>query len=159
ERLRGIGTLGRTVVCACSRFALANGTPAILIAANEPVGPALSLAERVARLFGGSAAPIAAFAEDGALLYATSAATACLGEATSLAALEPENFEAERITIGAVSVLIFAVPNTQPVESAPHPDPLPASGEREPAGDREKPLRFVWQIDADGRFTLGGDEF
>jgi PAS domain S-box-containing protein len=67
----------------------------------------------------------------------------------------------------------------------PHPDPLP-SGERElttdavgastpalekpqaspppvavlrRASDRRPPLRFVWQIDADGRFTVTSDEF
>ncbi len=76
---------------------------------------------------------------------------------------------------------------------APHPDPLPASGEREltadtaaapvtatpvapvaatPAPpepekpvvlrrrtDRRPPLRFVWQMDADGRFSITSDEF
>src|ERR1700719_828890 len=63
ERLRGIGAgVGRMVACACSRFALANGMPAILIAAAEAVGPALPFAERVARLFARSQAPIAALA-------------------------------------------------------------------------------------------------
>src|SRR5260370_1093482 len=41
ERLRGIGArVGRTVACACSRFALANGMPAILIPAAEALRPA-----------------------------------------------------------------------------------------------------------------------
>ena len=164
ERLRGIGGLGRAVVCACARFALANGTPAILIAANEPVGPTLPLAERVARLFAGSEAPIAIFAADGALLYATPAAATLLGEATSLVALEGEHIAgAERIVLGEVSVLILTLPNPEPVESPPHPDALPASGEREheaaSVSERKHPLRFVWEIDADKRFTLGGDEF
>jgi PAS domain S-box-containing protein len=180
ERLRGIGSLGRTVVCACSRFALTNGMPAILIAANETVGPPLPLAQRVARLFTGSHAAVAAFAADGALLHATPAAAARLGEATSIAALGAEHV-AERIGSGGTEVRIvtFAdeAPVTSPrlrgevdarsasgegdsqhaetVERAPHPDPLPASGERE----LRHPLRFVWQIDPDGRFTLGSDEF
>jgi len=157
ERLRGIGTLGRTVVCACSRFALANGMPAILIAANEPVGPTLPLADRVTRLFAGSEAPIAAFTADGALLYATPAAAAHPGEATNLAAVEAEHLAgAERIAFGDASVLILPLSNAQPLESPPHPDPHPASGESE---QRKHPLRFVWQIDADERFTLGSDEF
>jgi PAS domain S-box-containing protein len=154
ERLRGIGTLGRIVVCACSRLALANGMPAILIAANDTVGPALPLAERVARLFSGSEAPIAAFAADGELLCATPAAAARLGEAKSLADLGAEDGAAERIAAGTVSVLVLPPLNTAAVESAP-------LGEREHAPPREQrkhPLRFVWQIDADGRFTLG-DEF
>jgi PAS domain S-box-containing protein len=178
ERLRGIGALGRTIVCACARFALANGMPAILIAANETIGPALPLADRVARLFGGSEAPVAAFAADGALLHATPAAAARLGEATSLAALAAEPVVAqaqangqasgesavgpltlEHIGGGDVLVAIFSTARTS--ESPPHPDPLRAGREREPAGraPRRHPLRFVWQIDADGRFTLGSDEF
>lgn len=160
ERLRGIGTLGRIVVCACSRLALANGMPAILIAANETVGPTLPLAERVARLFAGSEAAIAAFAADGELLHATPAAAARLGGAKSLADLGAEDGAAERIALGAATVLILRSPPEQ-AESPPQPDPLPASEEREstlPSETRKHPLRFVWQIDADGRFTLG-DEF
>ena len=70
ERLRGISALGRTVVCVCSRFALAMGMPAILIVANETVGPALPVAQRVARLFAGTDVCVAAFEADGALLHA-----------------------------------------------------------------------------------------
>ena len=162
ERLRGIGALGRTVVCACSRVALANGMPAILIAANETVGPVLPLAERVARLFAGSEVPVAAFAADGELLHATPAAAARLGEAKSLAALEADDLAgAERIGTGPATVLILTAPHPEQAESPPHPDPLPASGEREPTlprKQRKHPLRFVWQMDPEGRFTLG-DEF
>src|SRR5262249_24708518 len=39
ERLRGIGALGRTLVCACARLAPAHGMPAILLAAQEAFGP------------------------------------------------------------------------------------------------------------------------
>jgi PAS domain S-box-containing protein len=174
ERLRGIGAPGRMVVCACSRFALANGMPAILIAANEPVGPALPFGERVARLFAGCEATVAAFAADGTLLHATPTAAARLGDATTLAALGAEDLATEaranghasgesaigsvtldRIGSGAASALIVTFSTAQAAESPPHPDPLPASGERE----FRHPLRFVWQIDADGRFTFGSDEF
>ena len=162
ERLRGIGALGRTIVCACARFALTNGMPAILIAATETIGPALPLADRVARLFAGCEAPLAAFAAEGALLHATPAAAAHLGEATDLAALAAEPLTFGRI--GDVLIVTFGdeppgegdSPPAELEETPPHPDPLPASGEREV---RRHPLRFVWQIDADGRFTLGSDEF
>jgi PAS domain S-box-containing protein len=155
ERLRGIGSLGRIVVCACSRVALANGMPAILIAANETVGPALPLAERAARLFAGSEAAVAAFAADGELLHATAPAAARLGEAKNLDALEPDRIAgAEQISLGAAGMLIVSFAD-EPVENPPHPDPPAASGEREM---RKQPLRFVWQIDADGRFIFG-EEF
>jgi PAS domain S-box-containing protein len=223
ERLRigGPGT-GRPIACTCSRLALANGTPAILVAATEAVGPALPLAERTARLFAGCQAPVAAFAADGTLLYATPAAAARLGDdVTSIEGLGAEPLVAqaraagrasgesafgpvtvERIGSGTATVLIVLFadeplvtsprlrgevhrrppaaildeknadalhrlwrsasgegdpPNAQPAESPPHPDPLPASGEREPA--RRHPLRFVWQVAPDGRFTVGSDEF
>jgi PAS domain S-box-containing protein len=184
ERLRGIGAgVGRIVACACSRFALANGMPAILIAATEAVGPALPFAERVARLFAGCEAAVAAFAADGTFLHATPATAARLGEATDLAALGAEQLGAaarasghasgecaigpvtiERIGGGAASMLVVAFGEAPQeyarAESPPHPDPLPASGEREPAAhERRHPLRFVWQVDPDGRFTLGAPEF
>jgi PAS domain S-box-containing protein len=175
ERLRGIGAPGRTVVCACARFALANGTPAILIAANETIGPELPLAERVTRLFAGSDAAVAVFAADGALLHATPAAAARLGEATSVETLGAEPVAADARTNGHASgesavgpltlqhfggggagLLAAIFSDAEPTEGAAHHEPLPPSGEREL---RRHPLRFVWQIDPDGRFILGSEEF
>jgi PAS domain-containing protein len=156
ERLRGIGALGRTVVCACARFALANGMPAILIAANETIGPALPPAERVARLFAGSEAAVAAFAADGALLHATPAATARLGEAANVAALAADSVPADARTIGHASgesaagpltlhhlgsggegMLVAIFSDVQPADGTAQPDPLPKDGEREPPAERE----------------------
>jgi len=54
---------------------------------------------------------------------------------------------------------------TDPVESAPEPLPLAApsvedSPSAEPAAQPYRhPLRFIWQMDAEGRFLLGSDEF
>src|SRR5947209_6841535 len=60
ERLRGIGSgIGRSIACACSRLSLENGMAAILVAAAEPVGSAMSLTERVGRLFAGCHSPLA----------------------------------------------------------------------------------------------------
>jgi len=47
ERLRGFGAgFGRALTCACTRVALANGEPAVLITAAEPAGPALPIADK-----------------------------------------------------------------------------------------------------------------
>lgn len=47
--------------------------------------------------------------------------------------------------------------------SAPAPDPAPPSSataaSAQASGERRDPLRFVWRIDPEGRFTLASDEF
>jgi signal transduction histidine kinase len=49
---------------------------------------------------------------------------------------------------------------TEPVSSAPAAaQSNGADAHREPALERRHPLRFVWQMDADGRFVVGSDEF
>ncbi len=58
---------------------------------------------------------------------------------------------------------------TEPVASAPVepaaavpptvPRPMPGHRHSDPATERRHPLRFVWQMDADGRFVVGSDEF
>ena len=50
ERLRGFGSnFGRALTCMCSRIVV-DGRGAVLVAAAEPAGPALTLGERVRRL-------------------------------------------------------------------------------------------------------------
>ena len=88
ERLRGFGgSLGRLLTCACARIVMPDGQPAVLVAATEPAGPALSLPDRVGRLVAGSQEAIAAFAPDGALMHANATAQSYLGGAVSLSAL------------------------------------------------------------------------
>ena len=84
ERLRGFGAdFGRALTSMCSRVALADGTPAVLIIATEPAGPPLTLGERVRRLFADRRRALAAFAREGTLLYATEPAlTRFVGTAT-----------------------------------------------------------------------------
>ena len=207
ERLRGFGGgLGRPLTCACSRIALADHTPAILVIATEPAGPSLSLAECTRRLFDGVNVAVAAFAPDGRLLHATPEGRAQLGSHDTLAALGAGSLAEEALAQGrttgdsahgcvtieklgsnATTVLIaqFAAPaptshveanSASPLlkETAPEQPPGPASvtppGATEttplpplrvdaPARDRRHPMRFVWQMDAAGRFTLGSDEF
>jgi PAS domain S-box-containing protein len=49
--------------------------------------------------------------------------------------------------------------------TVPHDEPVaepvfaPPASHDEPAGERRHPLRFVWHMDADGRFVVGSDEF
>src|SRR5262249_27365773 len=101
ERLRGFGAgPWRMLLCACSRIALPDRTPAILVAATEPAGPSLSLSERVRRLFGGCEEPIAAFSSDGAPLYASHQMVAQLGGVTSLVALGAGELVTEAISDG-----------------------------------------------------------
>ena len=213
ERLRGFGAgFGRALTCLCSRVALADHTPAILVVAIEAAGPSLGLGERIRRLYDGSGLAAAAFAHDGVLIYATPEGRARLGAATTLAAGELALGRATVTRLGAdaseVVVATFAAePVAEPVAApapvaaeppappepppepppsiaaAPTPDtsapvaaatadaepPPPASPDIPaevpplridgPLPDRRHPLRFVWQTDANGRFTLGSDEF
>ena len=189
ERLRGFGLgFGRALTCACSRLVLADGEAAVLVAATEPAGPALSLAERVRRLFGDDE-PLAVFAADGALVHATAAAHAELGEANSLAALGVQAAAAKALDAGSATallqlgqkaveanlqrlgdgskrVLVLSLPQPQAAlpsavaeAAATAPAAPPTASPAEPIVERRHPLRFVWQMDADGRFIVGSDEF
>jgi signal transduction histidine kinase/PAS domain-containing protein len=206
ERLRGFGLgFGRALTCSCSRLIVTDGKVAVLIAATEPAGPALSLAERVRRLFGVDEA-LVVFAADGALVHMTQAARTQLGGANSLSALGiqaaatkaldvgsatapmqlgQKNLEAnlQRLGEGAARVLVLSLPQPQAappataevtpneavvssampeaaVTAPPSPPPAPqAALPVEPIVERRHPLRFVWQMDADGRFVVGSDEF
>ena len=113
ERLRGFGAaFGRALVCACSRVVLADGEAAILVAAIEPAGPALTLAERVRRVVPAGEGP-----DEGQW------------------------------------------PAEQPVLAPAPPPPVQTLAGLEPAAERRHPLRFVWQMDREGRFVIGSDEF
>src|SRR5262245_57317561 len=157
-RLRGFGAdMGRALTCACSRVALSDEAAGILVVAVERAGPDLPLGERVARLLAGGSEPIAAFAVDGTLLAATESARAHLDGASSLAALGAGQgasgpLALDRVGSEAATVLIasFGVPHVTSGESAAAP-----TAPRE----RRYPLRFVWKMGEDGRFTLDSDEF
>jgi signal transduction histidine kinase len=185
ERLRGFGLgFGRALTCACSRLVVTDGKVAVLIVATEPAGPALSLAERVRRLFGDDE-PLAVFAADGALVHVTEAARAQLGGANSLSALGIPESNLQRLGDGATRVLVLSLPQPQaaPTETTntkksepvvppatpevaavaptlpPSPPAPQTASPAEPIVERRHPLRFVWQMDADGRFVVGSDEF
>jgi PAS domain S-box-containing protein len=80
ERLRGFGaSLGALVTCGCARLEFADGSHGVLVAAAEPVGRTMPLAERLARLVEGIDTPIAAFLSDGMFIGASAAARSLLG--------------------------------------------------------------------------------
>jgi PAS domain S-box-containing protein len=95
ERLRGFGAgFGRALTCVCSRVVLDDGRAGVLIVAGEAAGPALTLGERVRRLFADGDDAIAAFGADGMLVHANAAACARLAGATTLSALNLAGFAA-----------------------------------------------------------------
>jgi len=218
ERLRGFAPgIGRLLTCSCTRIALADGAAAILVAATEPAGPDLPLAERVRRLLDGQDGPYAVFSADGSLLLAAPVLRDALGQigtlaaagATELAVAANTTGRAEgdtplgRLTLerigdgsGAEKILLATVvplPTPEPVPATPElvagdtasggdaqaqaeapsaplaPD-APPDGATSPTGrqppaqvpqvaERRQPLRFVWQIDHDGRLIVTSDDF
>jgi PAS domain S-box-containing protein len=213
ERLRGLGGgLGRALTCACSRIIANDGRGAVLVAAAEQAGPAITLAERVWRLFGDSDEAIASFAPDGGLLYAnpagqnrlagatdlsalgigTFAATLETGSATGTTRLDGRSFDVVAVRLGHDASSVLLVVLKQPVEGIrtqsspqaamtnrdPPAEPIlsravadaagafmsfgkakPRTTHEEPFAERRHPLRFVWQLDADGSFAIASDEF
>jgi signal transduction histidine kinase len=187
ERLRGLGAgIGGVLTCACSCITLSDQTRAILVAATERTGDELPLSERVRRLLAQCAEPIAAFSSAGQLIHASTAGRMRLGGATSLAALGAEAhaetarqtgsatgasaagpLAIERIEAEAATVLmaIFgAAPQRKPsglaaAAAAPEPSAAGPAASVPAAAGRRAPLRFVWQVDADDRFTIASDEF
>jgi PAS domain S-box-containing protein len=176
ERLRGFGArLGGTVVCLCSRIAIA-GTTAILVVGTES-GKAMALPERGRRLladFGGDAA---LFAADGEWAEGLQQDRGRFGDAENLTALGAEqvardatlNGRADGVLgLGPVTMLrlgsealylllVARTPGKQaaaPIATAAAP-PLAAAA----ATVSHLPLRFVWHMDADNRFTHGIEDF
>ncbi len=212
ERLRGFVGFGRVLTCACSRI-VADGKSAVLVAAAESAGTAMTLAERVRRLFADGDAAVAAYAPDGALIFASAAAQKLLAGSATRAALGIETLAATAIETGSATgsgqaggtsfdvaairlgqdasrVLMLILKEqtcgaadeqsapqlddapqqaaavakepeiTLPAPPAePAPAPQQANAPEEPVTERRHPLRFVWHMDADGRFGVGSDEF
>src|SRR5581483_6091701 len=179
ERLRGFGaSLGGALICLCSRLALADNTPAVLIVSTERAGREIPLPERARRLAADFAQPSAVFTADGELIEADTEARQRLGKAADLTALGAAalareamlngraegDIAAGRVTLlklgagqsAVVLLLAFAAAEAITARPAAPPAPAPAVTEARP---RRFPLRFVWQMDAATRFTLGADDF
>ena len=189
ERLRGFGAnLGGTLICLCSRIALTENstgsTPAILVVSTERAGKDLSLPERARRVLADFAQPAAIFTADGELIEAGATARERFGPHRDLIALGAEALAREasrnghaagtiaagpitllRLGAGATVALLVAfdaapsdahaatghaAPTIAPTETAARGPDIPV-----PQG----PHRFVWQMDAATRFTLGAQDF
>ncbi len=188
ERLRGFGAgIGRALTCSCSRYALADGTSGILVAAADRAGPDLLINERVTRLLAGGGEPIAIFAGDGTLIAATPSAQTHLGCNTSLASLGAGALQSARESaaeagggpvvldrlgddLDEVLVVSFGEPGelldvSAPAQKTPATSveapagAQPASVPKAPPRDFRHPLRFVWRIDADQRFSIDTPDF
>ena len=178
ERLRGFGaSLGGTLICLCSRIALAENSHAVLVVATERAGKDLSLPDRAQRLLADLGRPAAVFSADGELIEATEEARERFGDKRDLVALGAERLAREaslngraegdiaawpvtfiRLGAGATVALLAAFAAPAKAENVVAPAQA-ASIAAAAAGPRRYPFRFVWQMDAANRFTLGGEDF
>ncbi|HEX5212150.1 MAG TPA: histidine kinase dimerization/phospho-acceptor domain-containing protein [Pseudolabrys sp.] len=182
ERLRGFGAgYGSRLLCLCSRIALADNTPAVLVVSAERAGKDLSLPERAQRLLAGLQQPASIFSADGELIAETPQARERFGDKRDLTTLGADQLAREATLNGHADGEIGASPATilrlgagptltllamlgtatqpapaaAPVQAAPSvPNPVIAQ-----VPPRRIPVRFVWQTDADNRFTFGGEDF
>ena len=188
ERLRGFGaSFGGTLICLCSRIALADNSAGILVVSTERAGKDLSLPERARRTLADFERPAAIFTADGELIDATPSARERMGMQRDLIALGAEQLAREasrngradgaiaagpitmlKLGAGATVTLLMAFDGSvssshagaRASESAAAiaASSAPNRAAPEPRA-RQLPLRFVWQTDAASRFTLGSDDF
>jgi PAS domain S-box-containing protein len=187
ERLRGFGaSFGGTLICLCSRIALTDNSAAVLVVSTERAGKDLSLPERASRLLSDFARPAAIFTADGELIEAMPAARERFGAHRDLIALGAEKLAREaslnggaegeiaagsitmlRLGAGATVTLLVAFPAlAQAIRADAHLSnamaqaaPIVANPAVSEARPRRFPFRFVWQMDAANRFTLGTEDF
>ena len=180
ERLRGFGAgYGARLVCLCSRIVLADNSAAVLVVATERASQDLALPERAQRLLADFDRAAAVFTAYGELIEAMPAARERFGDKRDLVALGAEQLAREaslngradgdiaawpvsilRLGAGATMTLLVAFAASEPAARATAQVaptvPNPAAAEAQP---RRFPFRFVWQTDADNRFTIGTEEF
>jgi len=183
ERLRGFGArIGGTLICLCSRIVLTDNRAAVLVVATERVGKDLALHDRARRLLDDLEQPSAIFSPDGELIVAQPAARKSFGKKQDLMALGAEKLAREaslngvaegdlepgRVSLiklggGSTFALLVSLEAVSSVVSTPHVAPSsPASTPdrtRIQAPSANLPFRFVWETDADGKFTLATPEF
>ena len=187
ERLRGFGaSLGGTQICLCSRILLPDNTSGILLVATERAGGELALPERARRIVRDFDAPAALFTADGEWIEGNPQTQRRLADKRDLVALGAERLAREAtlngraegdvesgpvvlIKLGDESkfflLMVMTDPardaTTAPTVAAPPMAPMaPLAPIAPPASSTHRsPLRFVWQMDADGRFIHGNDVF
>jgi len=147
ERLRGFGAWpGMLMTCRCARLDFPDGRTGILIAPVEPPRQMLSIEEHPTGLIEGIETPV-----DPPQVTPAPEAAPVSDEPRPGFALADEIAE--------------QVASAPPVADTPElPPPAASSAEMSPSAEpalqpRRQPLRFTWRMDADGRFSLGSDEF
>ena len=183
ERLRGFGAIiGATLVCLCSRIGLADGSAAILIVSAERAGKTLALPDRAVRLLRDFGPAAAVFTSDGEIITAQPAALERMGKRRDLVALGAEKLAREAslndlaegdiraghvtmIKLGAGSTFALLVVFNEPVDTSHSGARTNAVSETPKVSNpvesqpQQRPLRFVWQTDAETHFTLASQEF
>jgi signal transduction histidine kinase len=140
ERLRGFGASpGMLMTCRCTRLDFPDGRTGILIAPIEPPRHMLSIAEHPRGLVERIETQV-----DLPQLKPTPAADEP-GPGFALADKPAELPESPAAPIADAPEL--PPPAASPAEMSPSAEPA------------RRPLRFAWQMDTDGRFSLGSDEF
>ena len=179
ERLRGFGAgIGGTLICLCSRVTLADDTPGILVVSTERAGKDLALPERACRLLESLAGPAAIFTADGELIEAQPTARERLGDRLDLVAIGAEKLAREaslngtaegesnvgrmsivKLGAGPTFALLVAFIELEKPSSAATEVAEPPKAPDAAESKTQLPLRFVWQTDADRRFSLASPEF
>jgi PAS domain S-box-containing protein len=182
ERLRGFGaSVGGTLICLCARVTLSDNRAAVLVVSAERAGKEIALPERARRLLENGDARAAVFTADGELIHAQPDARELLGDRLDLIALDTEKLAREatlngiaegetpaghanflKLGAGATFALLVTFGVQQLAAQAPVAEPTPPeipNPERGEPPSSQLPLRFVWETDADGFFTLPTKDF
>ena len=161
ERLQGFGAApGVLATCGCSRLDFPDGSHGVLIAAGNiapiapvPARPRQARPDGEARLDAASRQP-ASLPPDAPVIEPLAA------EAPSEPA--PESLLQANLPHAEATPGEAALAEARPAVEAPRHASSPgfeaAAGEHLP-DPRRLPLRFTWQMDQDGRFALGAEEF
>jgi len=164
ERLQGFGAApGMLATCGCSRFDFPNGSHGVLIAAGNLalLAPRLTQAEQQYEM-PPAAAPSKTILQSEAIPEPVAAATPVMEQPAAPDYQEP----AQSGEAPAEFALFDALDEPDSTEALPaaeaipqRPSPSLEAFADQAAHGRRLPLRFTWQMDRDGRFTLGTDEF
>ena len=155
ERLRGFGArLGQLTTCACSRFTLADGDAAILLVRVEPFPgsipplktpepqPVDAAADQTETALGAGPSP---------QIDDTGLSGDIDGPAETLLPQEETLLPQEEVADDRAAAADVTSPPADAAEDG--------FSVAQPSLALRTPLRFVWEIDASGRFTLTSDEF
>jgi PAS domain S-box-containing protein len=155
ERLQGFGaTPGMLATCGCSRFDFPNGSHGVLVAAGNLAliapGPVLAAHARPHSEVQSAAAP-----------EPVAPPSAPVTEQPVAAQPAPDYEQPAQSGEAPAEFALFdalAEPGAAEEPSEPSPAIEGAAAASLPS-TRRVPLRFTWQMDQDGRFALGADEF